>query len=210
MCIVTRSVRPVNELVRFVVAPDRTVVPDLKGRLPGRGVWVTATADAIDVAEKRKLFARGFHEPATVVPGLAARTDERMTAALIGALGLARKAGTVVTGFAKVEAALASGTAIGIFHATEAAEDGVRKLDAAAQRSGRPRPPAIRLLSSEELDLALGGANVIHAALLAGGASEAVLERASALARFRGIERSLDGKEPSESAVNASAGHGNS
>jgi predicted RNA-binding protein YlxR (DUF448 family) len=207
MCIVTRNVRPVDELVRFVIAPDGTVVPDLKGRLPGRGVWVTATADAIDLAERRRLFARGFHETVSVAPGLAERTDARMLAGLVGALGLARKAGTIVTGFGKVEAALASGKAIGIIHASDAADDGIKKLESAARRSGLAALPVIRLLSSDQLDLALGGANVIHAALLAGGPSEAVLERASALARFRGIESPPDGKDPSESAANASAGH---
>ena len=204
MCIVTHAVRPVEELVRFVIAPDGTVVPDLKHRLPGRGVWVTATADAVGAAERRKLFARGFHEPVRVTPGLAQRTEERMVAGLIGALGMARKAGAVATGFAKVDAAIASGAAIAIIHAREAAEDGVRKLESTARQSGRASPAVIRLLSSEQLDLALGGAHVIHAALLAGRPSEAVLERASALARFRGT---TDGENPSESAANASAGH---
>lgn len=205
MCIVTRNVRPVDELVRFVIAPDGTVVPDLRARLPGRGVWVTATANAIDLAEHRKLFARGFRETVSVAPGLAARTDERMLAGLVGALGMARKAGTIVTGFTKVESALASGKAVALIHASDAAEDGIKKLESAARRSGLQSPPVIRLLDSGQLDLALGGANVIHAALLAGGPSEAVLERASALARFRGNESPLDGNDPSESAAKASA-----
>ncbi len=209
MCIVTRNVRPVDELVRFVIAPDGTVMPDLKGRLPGRGVWVTATAGAIDLAERRKLFARGFHEPVSVAPGLAARTEERLAAGLAGALGLARKAGTILTGFAKVEGALASGKAVGLIHASDAADDGIKKLESAARRSGLTALPVIRLLSSAQLDLALGGANVIHAALLAGGPSEAVLERASALARFRGNGSPLDAQDPSESAADASAGNGN-
>lgn len=207
MCIVTHDLRPVDELVRFVIAPDGSVVPDLKRKLPGRGVWVTATAQAIDTAERKKLFARGFQESVQVDPGLAARTEARMVADLAGALGMARKAGGVVTGFAKVEAALASGKAIGVIHASEAADDGVKKLESAARRSGLAALPSVRLLSSDQLDLALGGSNVIHAALLAGGSSEAVLERALALARFRGTGGLPDGENPSESAANASAGH---
>jgi predicted RNA-binding protein YlxR (DUF448 family) len=207
MCIVTHDLRPMDELVRFVIAPDGTVVPDLRRRLPGRGVWVTATAQAIDTAERKKLFARGFHESVRVDPGLAARTEERMVADLAGALGMARKAGSVVTGFAKVEAAITAGKAIAVIHARDAADDGVRKLESAARRSGLRVLPAIRLLTSGQLDLALGGANAIHAALLAGGSSEAVLERALALARFRGTGKLPDGENPSESASNASAGH---
>jgi hypothetical protein len=169
---------------------------------------VTATANAIDLAERRKLFARGFQETVSVAPGLAARTDERMLAGLVGALGLARKAGTIVTGFAKVESALVSGKAVGLIHASDAAGDGIKKIESAARRSGLAALPVIQVLNSDQLDLALGGANVIHAALLAGGPSEAVLERASALARFRGNGSSLDGKDTSDSAANASAGNG--
>jgi hypothetical protein len=209
MCIVTHDLRPVDELVRFVIAPDGTVVPDLKRKLPGRGVWVTATADAIGAAERKRLFARGFNEPVQVAPGLAARTEERMIADLAGALGMARKAGSVVTGFAKVDAAIGSRAAIAIIHASDAADDGVRKLESAARQNGLARLPTIRLLSSDQLDLALGGAHVIHAALLAGRTSEAVLERALALARFRGAGGLPDGQNPSESAANASAGHRN-
>jgi hypothetical protein len=122
----------------------------ISSAFPG-GVWVTATADAIGTAERRKLFTRGFNEPVLVAPGLAGRTEERMLAGLIGAIGMARKAGTVVTGFAKVDAAIASGAAIGIIHASDAAEDGVRKLESAAQRRGLAGLLAIRLLHSNQL-----------------------------------------------------------
>ncbi len=142
-----------------------------------------------------------------VDPGLAARTEERLIADLSGALGMARKAGGVVTGFTKVEAALTTGKAFGLIHASDAADDGVKKLESAARRSGLAQLPVIRLLNSDQLGLALGGANVIHAALLAGGSGGAVLERAAALARFRGTGGPPDGENISESAANESAGH---
>ena len=192
-CIVTRRTLPVDALIRFVVAPDATVVPDLRRRLPGRGVWVTASAEQVLTAERKRLFARAFGGPAIVEPGLAERVDRLISAAAIGALALARKAGTLVAGFAKVEAALARDAVVGLILAREAADDGVARLAAAARRRfGERAPPVIRCFTGEQLDLAFGRTNVIHAALLAGPASDNVLARVGDLVRYRG-----DGGDPS-------------
>lgn len=186
MCIVTRDVRPVDELIRFVLDPEGTVVADLRHRLPGRGVWVSADAASVEAAEKKKLFARGFKEAVKVEPGLAGRVAERLTDAALGALSLARKAGELVLGFAKVEAAIASGEAVAVIHAAEAAEDGVRKLEAAIRRRPPEAPPVtvIRSFGADQMGLALARPNVIHAALLAGRASSNVISQVAALARF--------------------------
>jgi predicted RNA-binding protein YlxR (DUF448 family) len=183
MCLVTRQVRPVDALIRFVLDPDGRVVPDLRRRLPGRGVSVTATAAAVATAERKHLFAKGFRQQVTVEPGLAERVRELLEAALTGALGLARKAGALVTGFGKVEEALLSRRAIALLHDADAAEDGRRKLAQAVRRGGNETLPTV-ILSSGQLDLALGQPHVIHAAVLAGPAGANVLERCAALARY--------------------------
>ncbi len=185
-CIVTRRAMPADRLIRFVAAPDGSVVADLRGRLPGRGAWVTASAEAVGTAEKRKLFARALDAPVTVAPGLADRVAEGLRAAALGALSLARKAGAVVSGFAKVEAALAREPVIALIHAAEAGADGAAKLDGAARRRFGDGLPIIRLFTGERLDLAFGRTNVIHAALLAGPAGNNVLRRVEALAGFLG------------------------
>jgi predicted RNA-binding protein YlxR (DUF448 family) len=186
--LVSREVRPTEELVRFVLGPDDAVVPDLKRVLPGRGVWVTATRDAVAEAERKRLFARGFKAQVSVDPGLAERVDALLETAALGALGLARKAGALVTGFAKVEAAIGSGEAVALVDATDAAEDGTRKLrSAVVRRFGTPDGlPVVRLFSSAQMGLALGLTNVIHAAVLAGPAGNGFLACASALVRYRG------------------------
>jgi len=185
-CIVTRETRPVDGLIRFVVAPDGAVVPDLRRRLPGRGVWVTASAANVATAEKKKLLSRAFEGPAHVVPGLAGRVDALFVSGVIAALSMARKAGGVVSGFAKVEGALREGKAVALIHAAEAAADGSAKLDALARRGNGGELPVIRSFTGAQLDLAFGGSNVIHAALLAGPASSNVLNRYDALLRYRG------------------------
>ena len=184
-CVATRQTRPADELIRFVRAPDGTVVPDLKRRLPGRGVWVTAEAEAVRTAIKRKAFGRGFRSEVRVGPELVEQVDALLERGALEMLGMVNKAGHVVTGFAKVESAIMAGTAAGIIHAVEAAADGIRKVRAALRRSGRDLPEVI-CFPGARLDLALGRSNVVHAALLAGPVSDAFLARVDLLVRYRG------------------------
>ena len=185
-CIVTRQAMPADRLIRFVAAPDGQVVADRRRRLPGRGVWVTASAETAGAAERRERFARALAAPVTVAPGLAGRVADGLRAAALGALSLARKGGAVVSGFTKVEAALAREPVIALIHAAEAGADGVAKLGASARRRFGGDLPVIGLFTGEQLDLAFGRTNVIHAALLAGPAGGNVLRCVEALAGFLG------------------------
>lgn len=190
MCVHTREVRPVADLIRFVVGPDGAAVPDLKSKLPGRGVWVTATEDALAEAIKRKTLARGFKREVRLSADLVAQTGHLLERSVFDALAMAGKAGLVVTGFGKTEAALARERVAGLIHAAEAAPDGVRKLGAVLRKYGlADEIPMISALSSEQLDLALGRSNVIHAALLAGPAADTFLARYRRLERFRSGDR---------------------
>lgn len=188
-CIVTRRTGGPDGLLRFVAGPDMTVVPDLKRRLPGRGCWVTAERVHVDQAAKRNLFARAFKAKVTPPEDLGALVDRLMAQSALGVLGLARKAGQVALGATKVESAVRSGRALLVLHAVEASADGVRKIDQARRavvHQGGPSIPAYKLFSQAELGLALGGINVIHAAVLAADTGKAVLKRVVALDRYRG------------------------
>jgi uncharacterized protein len=186
LCIATREVRPVSDLIRFVIGPDGEAVPDLKRNLPGRGVWVTATRDVLDEAIKRKAFARGFKRDVRLPADLSERTGRLIEQSALDALAICAKGGAVVSGFAKVENALAHDHVRALLHAAEAAPEGVKKLNAALRRSpDRGGVPVIQVLSGAQLDLALGRPNVIHAALLAGPVSDTFLARLRRLERFR-------------------------
>ena len=202
-CIVTRAVRPVEDMIRFVVAPDGEAVPDLKHNLPGRGVWVTATRIALDQALKAGVFARGFRRDVRLGADLVGRTERLLENAALDALAMARKAGLVAMGFAQVETALRRDGIVALLHAVEAAQDGVKKLDSAVRHSRQAGSiRIIRILTSRQLDLALGRPNVIHAALLAGRASETFMARLRRLERFRsgkrGDEAELDETGPAK------------
>ena len=140
MCVATRTVRPVADMIRFVVGPDGEAVPDLKRKLPGRGVWVTATQDALSDAVKRKALVRGFKREVRLPADLVARTGHLLERSALDALAMAGKAGLVATGFTRVEAALAQEDVVALLHAAEAAADGVRKLDARAAAPVGARP----------------------------------------------------------------------
>ena len=190
MCAVSREVRPIDELIRFVVAPTGEVVPDLKRKLPGRGLWVSASRATVAEAVRRNQFGKGFKRQVRAAATLPADTEVLLVRSCADALAMAAKAGQVVSGFSKVEGALEQGKAAVLIHASDGAADGIRKLDAIVrQRSGNlgesPDFPIVTVLASEQLDLALGRSNVIHAALLAGPASKTFLSRCQLLVRYR-------------------------
>jgi uncharacterized protein len=190
MCAVSREVRPIDELIRFVVAPSGEVIADLKRKLPGRGLWVSASHKAVAEAARRNQFGKGFKRDVRVSPTLASDTETLLVRGAIEALAMAAKAGQVVAGFAKVEGALEARQAVALIHAADGAADGIRKLDAIARQnpgksSESPEFPVVDVLTSEQLDLALGRSNVIHAALLAGSAGKTFLSRSQILVRYR-------------------------
>lgn len=200
-CIVTRQAREADELIRFVAAPDGTVVPDLKRRLPGRGCWVSADKELVEAAARKNLFARALKAPVKVDPDLAERVDSLLASAALGALGLARKAGAMALGSAKVEAAVRSGKAAVVLHAHEASEDGIRKITGARRavlHAGGPTVAAYRLFSEAEMSLALGATNVIHAAVLGRGPGEAAVQRVRTLVAFRGIVPDIGASDAAE------------
>jgi predicted RNA-binding protein YlxR (DUF448 family) len=186
-CALSREAKPIADLIRFVVGPDGAVVPDLKRKLPGRGVWVTATEDALAQAVKRNVFAKSFKKDVRAANDLVGQTERLLERSALDALAIAGKAGQVVAGFTRVEAALSGDDVIALLHARDGAADGKRKLNGLAGRGDEnARGTAIiEAFTSSQLDLALGRSNVIHAAVLAGDASTGFLARYRRYERFR-------------------------
>jgi hypothetical protein len=142
---------------------------------------------------RRHHFTRGFKRDVRVAAALAADTEALLERFAAEALGVAAKAGQVVSGFAKVADALerrVRSPVRALIHASDGAADGIRKLNALIGQNrkddGKPAEILIvNVLTSEQLDLALGRSNVIHAALLAGPASDTFLSRSQLLVRYR-------------------------
>jgi predicted RNA-binding protein YlxR (DUF448 family) len=192
-CCLTRQEKPVGELLRFVVGPDDGLVPDIDAKAEGRGAWVTLGQNNVRDAVKKKAFAKSLKAPLSVPDDLAGLARQRLEQRLLGALGLARKAGQIATGATRVRASMDKGEVIALLTATDAAPDGrdkmassLRGLEMAVRESGNEgfQLPHFELLSSDRLGLALGLENVIHAALTKGAAAQSALARAERLARY--------------------------
>jgi predicted RNA-binding protein YlxR (DUF448 family) len=190
MCVVSREVRPIDELIRFVVSPQGDIVPDLKRKLPGRGMWVTASRQVVAEAVRRHQFTKAFKRNLRIPPTLPTDLEALLVRSVTEALGIAAKARQIVNGYGKVESALREGKVEVLIHASDGAADGIRKLDMLARQNDGNRGvqapiPVVTALKSTELDLALTRSNVIHAALLAGQASKTFLSRSQMLVRYR-------------------------
>lgn len=197
-CIVTRKAGEADELIRFVAGPDHQVVPDLKRTLPGRGCWVTPERWAVDKAVAKGLFSRALKQKVEAPADLGQLVDMLLARQLAGMINMAIKAGEFVTGSAKVDLAVRSGAALAVFHAAEAAPDGVRKLDQARTAfmhlSDADAPiPALKPFSEGEIDTLLHENAFKHAAVLAGKAGEGVVKRAMTLQRYR-VQPGTEGK----------------
>ena len=181
-CLVTGESRPAQGLVRFVVAPDAEagLVPDVAGRLPGRGLWVTARRDLVAAAAARNVFARAAKAPVKVAPDLADRVEALLARRLVDLVAMARRAGAAVGGFEKVRGAAAQGRLKLRLAADDASEEGERKLEGSA--------PAVTVLNDAELGQAFGRESLTHAGVLDAGWAQRIGREATRLAGFREAE----------------------
>ena len=189
-CIATGEVSPKSGLIRFVVGPDSSVVPDVAGKLPGRGVYVAATRAALDRAGGKGLFARAARQPVKVPEGLADLVETLLAKRVVELLSMARKAGDAVTGYEKVKEWLVGGRAVALIQASDGSERGKTKL-----RAPEGENSLISCLAAGEIGLAFGRERAIHAALGAGGLTTRVVEEAARLAGLRTEAGRQDGGE---------------
>lgn len=190
-CIATRSVRLREDLIRFVVGPDGTIVPDIAHKLPGRGTWVTCHRDAVRLAVEMRAFARALRCKVEVDPDLAGRVEQLLVRRALEQLSICNKAGLVLCGMGKVNSWLDAGANGTLVQAADASKDGLAKVArkyraiCAARQS---RPIEVSLLTIDELSLAIGRENVVHAALSNGKAATNFLSAISRVEKYRAAE----------------------
>lgn len=181
-CIVSGESEPKRGLLRFVAGPEDQVVPDILGKLPGRGVWVAADRAALDKAVSKRLFARGFKRPVNVPADLATVTESLLARRVVELISLARKSGQAVAGYEKVKDWLTKGAASILIQASDGSERGKSKLSTPYGGT------FVGWLTADELGMAFGRETVIHAAVASGGLGARVVEEAQRLQGLRGFD----------------------
>ena len=195
-CIVTGTKDVPDAMLRFALSPDGSVVPDIRRKLPGRGVWTRLSFDTVSRAAAKQAFSRAFRAKAEAPAALAETVGVLLERDALQSLSIANKAGLVVAGAFKVDSAIEAGGVVALIQASDGAADGAAKRVQALRAKLGPEATAIvrvDLFKSGELDLAVGRANVIHAALKHGAASSAFLARADRVRRYRGGEADAAG-----------------
>lgn len=180
-CVAARGSRPAAGMIRFVVGPDRALVPDLAGRLPGRGLWLSAERPAVQQAVAKNLFAKAARGQVVVERDLADRIEAMLVRRCLDLVGLARRAGELVAGFDQVADWLRHGRAGLVLQARDGAADGRRKIAAQAGAV-----PVIELLGRQELGHAIGRAEAVHLAVAPGGIERRLRAECERLKGFRG------------------------
>lgn len=181
-------------MIRFVAGPDDAVVPDLAGKLPGRGFYVTADRALLERAVAGRMFPKGAKRPVTVPDGLVASVEAGLLRRVQDTIGLARKAGEAVCGYEKVRGALAAWRVAALLQATDGSERGKGKLwtPEGARWIGH--------LTADEIGRAFGRERAVHAVVAAGTLGRRVVEDAAKLKGIRGFDGGdvVPGKEQTD------------
>lgn len=182
-CIVTGDIRHKGDLIRFIVGPEDRIVPDIEGKLPGRGLWVGADRSCLETAVMKGLFSRAAKKAVQVDDEIVGIVEGLLRKRCLNLVGLGRKSGAVLTGFEKVKASLEAGNAALLIEAVDGAPDGKRKLAALGRGVS-----TVENFSCRELSLALGRENVIHAAVTNGRLAETLQKEVHRLLSFQGAD----------------------
>jgi len=185
--LVSHEVMDESRLIRFVAGPDGQVVPDLGRKLPGRGLWVEASRASIETAVKKNGFTRAAKTKLTAPADLADVVERLLVRRCLDQLGLARREGVLISGFEKSAANLRAGKVAWVVEAADGSADGRGKILALARHQTAKVCGAFTV---DDLSLALGLENAIHAVLLAGGRADRWAIEVERLAGFRPLRPS--------------------
>ena len=181
-CIVTRERLPVERMIRFVVGPDRRLTPDLAARLPGRGIWLSADRDVLETARTRGAFARAARGQVVLPADLPALLQDGLLRRMADCLGLARRAGQSVCGYARVREWIEAGRAAVVVQAVDGSPDERSRL-----LSGARALPVVAAMTATRLAAAFGRDHVVHAALSRGALADRLVAEGGRFAGLAGL-----------------------
>jgi predicted RNA-binding protein YlxR (DUF448 family) len=189
-CVVTRESLPKEAMLRFVLGPDRSLVPDLEGRLPGRGMWLSARADVLERALHRGAFSKAARGPVHVPPDLRARIEDGLRRRVRDFVGFARRGGQAVCGWQAVREWLQAGR-VGLL--VEASDGSPSER---ARLLGTRRLPLVTPLTAEALGAVFGRDHAVHVAIAPGKLADGIAGEAARLAGITGAASPAEGTVP--------------
>ena len=197
-CILSRRTAPREELIRLALGPDGEVAPDVRARAPGRGAWIGVSRAELDAAHaKGKLkgaLQRAFKTNEVEIPlNLGERAEQALRQAVLDRLGMEARAGNLINGAERVEAAARAGKVHLLLHALDAGDDGRKRIDQAWRVGGGSQQGVIFPEGRTILSMALGRENVVHVALTDPAAASRVQHALARWRAFIGPDRGLEG-----------------
>ena len=187
-CIQTGEVLPESKLVRYAISPDLVIVPDIRARAPGRGLWVRADRSVLEAAMKKRSFARAAKAKVQVGDDLPEQTDAALVRAALDLLGLAKRSGELLCGFDQVRGVLQNRRPAVLIEASDGAADGRNKVLALAKAkwgSADEGIPLVNCFTQDQMGAPIGRAHSTHMTLLPGGLAEQFMFHAERLSAFR-------------------------
>ena len=179
-CVVTRSIGAREAMLRFVVGPGDIVVPDLLARLPGRGIWLSASGDVLETARSKGAFARAARRRVTVPADLTAIVETALTRRVGELIGLARRAGQMQFGFTRAREVIVGGRCGLVVQASDGSADERARL-----LSGAGDLKVVRPLDAAALGVACGHDHIVHVAVSPGRLAGAIAVDADRLLGVR-------------------------
>ena len=200
-CVLTRRKATKDALIRLALGPDGTVAPDVRARAPGGGAWSSVGRAELDEAvangKLKAALARAFKTGEVAIPpDLGERTEQALRQAALDRLGIEARAGNLLSGSERVEAAARSGKVHLLIHAADAGEDGRKRLDQAWRAGGGGPQGVIFPEPRPILSIALGRENVVHVALNEPAAAARVMDALSRWRDFIAPDAGLEGGAP--------------
>jgi predicted RNA-binding protein YlxR (DUF448 family) len=168
-------------MIRFVVGPDRSIVPDLAARLPGRGFWLSPRADVLETARTKGAFARAARGPVSLPADLNSVLQAQLARRISDHLGLARRAGQAVAGFARAREWVQAGAAGLVLQASDGSEDERRRL-----LSGAGEVRVAWPLDGAALGHVFGRDQAVHVAVAHGRLADALMDEIFRLSGLSG------------------------
>jgi len=190
-CLASGDTRDPIDMVRYVLSPDGVVMPDIAGKLPGRGVWVSSDRKSLEKTIALKSFGRGFKTKSKVDGDLVTLTENLLARRVLGLITMARKAGVIAMGFDQVQSMAREAAIAFRIEAKDGSKDGRSKIRTLSKAMNREQdladPIVIGCFTAQDIGKALARDSIVHAAIKPSKLAKTLAIEVKRLSGFRDL-----------------------